>query len=83
MNNISTVLYIALMILAAFAGVVLIIKTAAKNRKPTALAGLAFVLAIAGILFGEDRLIFYGLMVLAIVIAFFDTRRNSKLRKRK
>ena len=83
MNNISTVVYIMLMILAALAGVILIIKTAAKNRKPTPLAGLAFVLAITGILFGQDRLISYGLMVLAIVIVLFDIKRINKLRKRK
>lgn len=83
MNDIFTLLYIMLMIAAAIAGVILVIKTAAKNRKPRLLAGLAFVLAMAGILLGQDRRIGFGLLLLAIVMAIFETRRTDQLAKRK
>jgi hypothetical protein len=83
MNDMFMVLYLMLMIAAAIAGVILIIKTAAKNRKPGLLAGLAFVLAMAGILLGQDRWIGFGLLLLAIVMAIFETRRIGQLKKRK
>jgi len=82
MNN-FTVAYVAIIIIAAIAGVILIVKTSAKNRKPTPLAGLAFVLVIAGILFGADKWLSFGLMGLGVVMAIFDIIRNKKLKRRK
>lgn len=83
MNNISTVAYIAFIIIAATAGVILIIKTSAKNRKPTPLAGLAFLLVIAGILFGEEPWWSFSLLGLGVVMVLFDIFRNNKLKRKK
>ena len=49
----------------------------AENRI-TPLAGLAFVFVVAGIIFGEDRLIGYGLMGIGIVLAVADIVNRSR-----
>jgi hypothetical protein len=51
-----------------------------KSRRPgrlTPLAGLAFGFILAGILFGEDRIIGYGLMGVGVVLALIDIVKKS------
>lgn len=75
--NISQI-YIAIAILALLVIAVLVF-LAGKTRKEknlTPLAGLAFAFVLAGILFGEDRWIGYGLMGIGVLFAVVDIYRN-------
>jgi hypothetical protein len=52
-----------------------------KNRKAnrlTRLTSLAFVFVLAGVLFGDNRMIGYGLMGVGVILAFFDMFNKSK-----
>ena len=56
-----------------------------KNKKEktlTPLATLAFMFILAGILFGDDRLISYSLFGIGIILAVIDVI-NKKKRKKK
>jgi len=72
----ASFVYIVISI-AAIAAVALLVflvsgkKKDNKNRL-TPLAGLAFSFVTAGIIFGDDRLIGYGLMGFGIVLAVID-----------
>jgi hypothetical protein len=59
-------------------------RKADENPPPSARAFLAFPLIVAGIVFGEDRLIGYCLMDAGFLLAFIDIivrHRNQKLPK--
>jgi hypothetical protein len=50
-----------------------------KPQKPLSpLAGLAFAFIIAGVIFGDDRLIGYSLMGIGIILAIIDIIKNKK-----
>jgi hypothetical protein len=74
---------IAIVVLAVL---VILLVVAGKQMK-TRLSGwafLAFPLIVAGIVFGEDRLIGYGLIGAGVLLAFIDIivrYRNQKLPK--
>ena len=51
----------------------------AQNRL-TPLAGLAFSCIIAGIIFGEDRYVGYGLMAVGVILAIADMFHRSQTR---
>ena len=53
---------IALVALAMIAVIIVGIRKRGPQKQPSRLATLAFLLVIAGIFFGEDRLIGYGLL---------------------
>jgi hypothetical protein len=55
----------------------LIRRKKAENRI-TPLAGMAFAFILAGILFGEDRLVGYGLMGIGVVLAVADILNRSR-----
>lgn len=66
---------VALLILAVLA------YATGKSGRPqrlTPLAGLAFALVLAGILFGEDRILGYGLMGLGVLLALIDIINKSR-----
>jgi hypothetical protein len=50
-----------------------------KNRL-TPLAGSALAFILAGILFGEDKLLGYSLMGVGVALAFIDMYNRSKRR---
>lgn len=71
--NISQI-YIAVSIVV-LAIIALLLFLASKNKsdkKLTPLAGLAFAFIVAGIMFGEERLIGYGLMGVGVILALID-----------
>lgn len=70
----SIILLLIVAILVFFIG-----KNKSENRL-TPLAGLAFGFILAGILFGENRLLGYGLMLVGIIVAVMDifTRARAK-----
>lgn len=69
---VAIVVLIAVMILAFVIG----------HRQPhtrlTPLAGLAFAFALAGVLFGENRIIGYGLLGIAVILAIMDLVQHSR-----
>ena len=75
--NISQ-LYIAVAIVALMT-IALLVFVVGKNRKQTRLtplASLAFGFILAGILFGNNRLIGYSLIGVGVVLAVVDIFRN-------
>ena len=69
---------IAIVVLAIIALPVFFVKKDKKAKKITPLAGLAFGFIIAGIVFGEDRLIGYGLMGIGVILAVIDIMKERK-----
>jgi hypothetical protein len=63
---------ISIVVLASIALLVFVIDKGKKENKLTPLAGLAFGFVLAGILFGDDRLIGYSLLGVGIVLAVID-----------
>ena len=70
MNTSQIFIVISIVTLAIVA---ILFLAARKNKKKlTPLAGLAWAFVLAGIIFGEDRLIGYGLMGVGVVLALID-----------
>ena len=78
MNTSLAYVVVSIIILAVVAVLVFIIgKNRGENRlRP--LAGLAFAFIVAGIVFGDDRLIGYGLMGVGVVLAVVDIFHRSR-----
>jgi apolipoprotein N-acyltransferase len=72
-------IYLVIAILALFiiAGLVFLVRGKQPAKKITPLAGLAFGFVIAGICFGENRWIGYGLMGVGVVLAVIDIFMKS------
>ena len=69
---------IALVVLAVVAALVFLVrKDRAENRLST-LAGLAFGFILAGILFGQQRLLGYALMGIGVIFAVVDMLRRAR-----
>jgi hypothetical protein len=49
-----------------------------RQNRLTPLAGLAFTFIIAGILFGENRILGYGLMGVGVLMAVIDIFINIR-----
>ncbi len=75
-----TPMYIAISIIALLiiAALVFFVKKNKKQKRLSILAGLSFVFVIAGIVFGDDRLIGYGLIGVGIILAVVDIIMKSK-----
>ena len=71
--------YIAIGIVALIlvAGILVFTKNKRKE-KLTPLAGLAFAFVIAGIAFGDERIIGYSLMGIGIILAVVDIYLKKK-----
>ena len=78
----SSQIYILIGIIALAGIMVILVLTRKKINKPlTPLAGLAFGFIIAGMIFGESRLIGYGLIGVGVVLAVIDIVRKTKVKK--
>jgi amino acid transporter len=75
----TSVAYIAvsIVVLIIVAILVFFVSKGKRRTKLTPLAGLAFGFVLAGILFGDDRLIGYGLMGVGVVLAIVDIVMRS------
>ncbi len=69
---------ISIVVLAVVAILVFLVRGKRAENRITPLAGLAFAFVVAGIIFGEDRLIGYGLMGIGIVLAVADIWNRSR-----
>ena len=73
-------IYIAMSIavLAIIAMLVFFVNKNKKEKKLSRLAGLSFAFIIAGIIFGDDRLIGYSLIGIGVILAIIDIIEKSK-----
>ncbi|MCX6737875.1 MAG: hypothetical protein NTY11_00390 [Candidatus Parcubacteria bacterium] len=78
MNAQSIYIVIAIVALAIIGGLMIFMKKMRPGAKLSPLAGLAFVFLIAGIIFGENRLIGYILIGIGLIIAIFDIIKKFK-----
>ena len=69
---------IAIAVLAIIAIAVFFASKNKEERKLSKLAGIAFAFVIAGIIFGEDRLVGYSLMGIGILLAVADIVLKSR-----
>jgi uncharacterized membrane protein YjgN (DUF898 family) len=69
---------VSIVVLAVIAVLVFLIRGKRAQNRITPLAGVAFAFVLAGILFGEDRLIGYGLMGIGVVLAVADILNRSR-----
>lgn len=72
MNASQVYILISVVVLAIIA--IVVISRRKERQKPLSkLAALAFAFIIAGIVFGEDRLIGYGLLGTGVILSIIDT----------
>ena len=75
--NISNI-YILISILILIIIVILVFFVGTKKNELTTLAGLSFSSTIAGIIFGDDRLIGYSLLGVGVILAIIDIFKRGK-----
>ncbi len=78
MTTSLTYVAISIVVLAVVAILVFLVQGKKAENRITPLAGLVFAFVVAGIIFGEDRLIGYGLMGIGIVLAVADIWNRSR-----
>ena len=78
MNTSQIYIVVSIVVLAIIAILVFVVLRNRKEKRLTPLAGLAFGFVLAGILFGEDRLIGYSLLGVGVILAVFDIFNRSK-----
>lgn len=75
-------IFILVSIIALLAVFIILTFTRKKMQRPLSkLASFAFVFVIAGIVFGDNRLVGYTLMSVGVVLAIIDIVRKSKDKK--
>jgi amino acid transporter len=74
----SSQIYLAISIVVLFIVAILFFLISRKRQEATftPLSGLSFGFIIAGIIFGDDRLIGYGLLGVGVVLAVVDMVRR-------
>jgi hypothetical protein len=70
-------IYVAIVVLAIAALLVFFAKAKSQATRLIPLAGLALVFVHAGVVFGENRFIGYGWMVVSVVVAIIEIPRKS------
>lgn len=78
MINSQFYIVISIVVLAIVALLVFFVSKGKKENRLTPLASLAFGFVLAGILFGDDRFISYGLMGVGVILAIVDMFNRSK-----
>ncbi len=69
---------IAIVVLLAIAVVAFVLGRREPHNRLSPLAGLAFGFIIAGILFGDNRLVGYTMLGIGVVLAVIDIFRKEK-----
>ena len=78
MNTSQIYIAISIVVLAAIALLVFFIGKSRKQNRFTSLAGLAYGFILAGIIFGDNRLIGYSLLGIGVSIAVIDMFKRLK-----
>jgi hypothetical protein len=77
-NTPQNYIAISIVVLAVIALFVFLLGKNRQENRLTPLAGLAFAFVVAGILFGQDRLIGYGLLGIGVVLAVLDMFNRAR-----
>jgi hypothetical protein len=78
MNTSVAYISVFIAVLAIVAILVFFVSKDKRENRLTPLAGLAFGFVLAGIFFGDDRLIGYGLMGVGVALAIVDIVKRSR-----
>lgn len=78
MNISQTWIIVSIVILAIVAVLIFFISKDREENRLSPLASLAFAFVLAGLIFGNDRLIGYGLLGVGLVLAVIDMLSRSK-----
>ena len=78
MNPSQIYIAMSILVLAIIALLVFFGNKTKKEKKLTPLAGLAFGFILAGIIFGDDRLISYSLIGVGVILAIIDIIKKIK-----
>ena len=78
MNTSQIYIAISIAVLAVIALLVVFLGKSKKENRLTPLAGLAFGFILAGIIFGDNRLIGYSLLAIGVIIAVIDIVKKLK-----
>jgi uncharacterized membrane protein len=78
MNTSQIFIAVSIVVLAAIAVLVLFVRKGRGQNRLTPLASLAFGFVLAGIIFGDERLIGYSLLGTGVVLAVVDMFRRSR-----
>tara|TARA_Y100000310_G_scaffold221959_1_gene223572 strand:- start:3332 stop:3571 length:240 start_codon:yes stop_codon:yes gene_type:complete len=76
MESSQIYILISIVVILVIAVVLFFVRRDKIKRKLTPLAGLAFGFILAGILFGDNRLVGYSLMGVGVLIAIVDMIRR-------
>lgn len=77
--NISQIyILVSIVVLAVIAILIFVVGKKEKGKRLTPLASFAFAFVLAGILFGDNQLIGYGLMGVGVILAIVDIFSKSK-----
>lgn len=74
---------ITIVVLAIIAVLIFVMKKNKKEKRITPLAGIAFAFVVAGIVFGDNKLICYGLIGTGIILAVIDSIMQLKKKRRR
>jgi len=79
-NDDGSLVYIVMIIvvLAIIAILVFVVRRDQRPSRLTPLSGLAFAFVLAGLFFGEERFIGYGLMGFGVILAIVDIIRSMR-----
>ena len=78
MGTSSVYVAISIAVLIVVAVLVFVLRGQRSVNRLTPLAGLAFAFVVAGIVFGDNRLIGYGLMGVGVILAVVDMFNQAK-----
>lgn len=78
MNTSQIFIALSIAVLASIALLLFFVGKSKKGNRLTPLAGLAFGFVLAGIVFGDDRLIGYSLLGIGVILSVIDIFRRSQ-----
>jgi hypothetical protein len=78
MNASPIYIAVSVAVLALVALLVFFVGRRRNENRLTPLAGLAWAFILAGLVFGDDRLIGYGLMGIGVILAVVDIFKRLK-----
>ena len=78
MNISQMYIIVAIVVLAVIVLLLFVVGKKGKEKRLTPLASFAFEFVLAGILFGDNKLIGYGLMGIGVILAVIDIFNKSK-----
>ncbi len=81
MNPSQIFILIAIAVLAVITLLVFVIGKKSSGQRLTPLASYAFAFILAGILFGENQFVGYGLMGIGVILAVIDIIKKSKVKQ--